>query len=415
MKILRAYKTELNLNNKQRTLCMKHAGAARFAYNWGLAQKIQAYQNGEKTPNAIDLHKKLNQLKKSELSWMYEVSKTTPQEALRNLDRAYDNFFRRVKAKNAGKYKGAVGVPKFKSKKTGIGNFQIWGSIHVFEKAIQLPRFGKIRLKESGYLPIDGAKILYATVSEKAGRWIVSLQCEVDVEEPTKNNSRGVCGVDLGIKTLATVSDGTQIENPKALKTSLDKIKRLQRTVSRRKKGSENRKKAVRKLAQAYARVENVRKNALHQATTWLAKNKSVVVLETLNVDGMKRNRKLAQAISDVGFYEFNRQLQYKGAWYGCEVVLADPFFPSSKTCSRCGHKKDELSLSERAFHCEKCGVELDRDLNAAINLEKLATTTASSAGSHACGEDVRPASLADLDETGTKQQISNVQICIGF
>ena len=393
MKILRAFKTELDLNDKQVTLCLKHAGAARFAYNWGLVQKKMAYEHGDKTPNAIVLHKRLNLLKKNELSWMYEVSKTTPQEALRNLDKAYDNFFRRAKQKKQGKLSGKAGFPKFKSKKKGIGSFQVWGAIHIFEKAIQLPRFGKIRLKESGYLPTEGAKVLYATVSEKAGRWFVAVQCEVEMPEPIFDRSKPVCGVDLGIKTLATVSDGSRFANPKALKSALKKTKRLHRIVSRRQKGGRNRKKAVQALATAYAQTSNIRNNTLHQVTTWLTKNKSAVVLENLNVAGMKKNRKLALAISDVGFGEFRRQMQYKGAWYGCQVILADRFFASSKICSHCGNKKDVMSLSERVFRCEKCGLEIDRDLNAAINLEHLIkyNTTASSAGSCACGEDVRP------------------------
>ena len=245
----------MDLNDKQVTLCLKHAGAARFAYNWGLVQKKMAYEHGEKIPNAIDLHKRLNLLKKSELAWMYEVSKTTPQEALRHLDKAYTNFFRRVKQKKQGNLSGKAGFPKFKSKKKGIGSFQVWGSIHIFEKAIQLPRFGKIRLKESGYLPTEGVKVLYATVSERAGRWFVAVQCEVEMPEPLVDSSKPVCGVDLGIKTLATVSDGTQFANPKALKSALKKVKRLHRIVSHRQKGGKNRKKAVQALATAYAQT----------------------------------------------------------------------------------------------------------------------------------------------------------------
>ena len=223
-------------------------------------------------------------------------------------------------------------------------------------------------------------------------------------------------GVDLGIKTMAVVSDGTMFENPKSLKRNLTKIKRLQRVVSRRKKGSQNRRKAVAQLAKAHAKVANIRKNSLHQATSLLAKNKSTVVLENLNVSGMMRNHRLAQAISDVGFAEFKRQMQYKGEWYGCEVLLADRFFPSSKTCSNCGTIKQVLDLGERAFYCEVCGYEIDRDLNAASNLENLYFSTASSAGSNACGEDVRPAiEQANLEEAGTKQQPTDAYVRVSF
>jgi len=401
MKILRAYKTELDLNNTQKTACARHAGAARWAYNWGLARKMEAYQNGEKVPTAIDLHRELNLLKQSELSWMYAVSKCAPQEALRNLDQAYAHFFRRVKEKKAGR-KVRVGYPKFKSKKNGLGGFRLTGAIHIFENALQLPRLGRLRLKECGYLPVEDVHILGVTVSERAGRWFVSVQIERDIPDP-KPTYTPVAGVDLGILALATVSDGTRIENPRAFKSRLRKIKRLQRVVSRRKKGSANREKAVRRLARAHLRVANVRKNALHQVTSRLARTKSAVVLENLNVSGMVKNHHLAQAIMDVGFYEFRRQMLYKGHWYGCQFILADPFYPSSKRCSQCGHIKVEMGLSERVYICDHCGWKVDRDLNAAINLEQLAT--GSSPERYACGESVSPGYQAVLVEAGTEQQ----------
>ena len=387
MKVLRAFKTELDLNNVQKTWCAQHAGAARFAYNWGLARKQAAYQAGEKTPTAIDLHKELNALKQGELAWMYEVSKCAPQEALRNLDKAFAHFFRRVKQKQAGKFKGNVGFPRFKSKKHGLGSFRLAGAIHIFARHIQLPRLGKLRLKESGYLPSARVKILSATVSERAGRWFVSVQVELDLPEPVPAD-KPIAGVDLGVRALATVSDGTLIPNPNALKGSWRKVKRLQRAVSRKVKGSANRRKAVRKLARAHLRVANIRQNALHQATTPLAKTKSVIGVEDLNVSGMLKNRKLARAISAVGLSEFRRQLEYKARWYGSRIVVADRFFPSSKRHVRCGYIYADLQLSEREWICPHCGERVERDLNAALNLEQCAQTTASSAGSHACGEE---------------------------
>lgn len=369
MKILRAYKTELDLNNKQKTACIRHADAARFAYNWGLARKQAAFANGERTPTAIDLHRELNALKKTDFAWMYEVSKCAPQEALRDLDKAFANFFRRVKAKKTGRNIKA-GYPRFKSRKYGQGNFRLTGVIHVFEKAIQLPRLGMLRLKEHGYFPVSDVHILSATVSEKAGGWFVSLQVEMEIPNPVMEG-KPVAGVDLGITRMAQVSDGIFFENPHALKQALTKLRRLQRVVSRRQKRSANRQKAVRQLAKAHLRVSNVRKDALHKATTWLTKTKSAIVLENLNVSGMIKNHHLAQAIADAGMYEFRRQTQYKGQWYGCEVFLADRFFASTKRCSRCGSEK-ELSLAERVYRCEVCGLAMDRDLNAAINLEQL-------------------------------------------
>jgi Transposase and inactivated derivatives len=252
MKILRAYKTELDLNNAQKSACARHAGAARWAYNWGLARKMEAYQNGEKVPTAIDLHRELNVLKKGELSWMYAVSKCAPQEALRNLDQAYAHFFRRVKEKKAGR-KIQAGFPKFKSKKNGLGSFRLTGAIHIFDNAIQLPRLGRLRLKERGYLPVEGVHLLNASVKERAGRWFVSVQVEMENPEPDPVE-KPVVGVDLGILRQATVSDGTGFENPRALKSELRKLKRLQRVVSRRQKGSTNREKARMKLAKAHLR-----------------------------------------------------------------------------------------------------------------------------------------------------------------
>jgi putative transposase len=295
MIVLRAFKTELDLNNVQKTACARHAGTARFAYNWGLSRKIEAYQTGAKTPTAIDLHRELNALKKTEFAWMYEVSKCAPQEALRNLDQAFVHFFRRVKAKQAGK-QVKVGFPKFKSKKNGLGSFRLTGAIHIFEDAIQLPRLGRLRLKERGYLPESGVHILSVTVNERVGRWFISVQAEVDIPDP-EATQKPVVGIDLGIARLGTMSDGTQIEDPRALKNALHKIRRVQRTVSRRQKGSANRRKAVARLAKAHLRVANIRKDTLHQATSLLAKSKSAVMLEDLNVSGMLRNHHLAQAI----------------------------------------------------------------------------------------------------------------------
>lgn len=225
MKVIRGYKTELDLNNVQRTACLKHAGCARFAYNWGLARKQAAYKAGEKVPSALDLHKELNALKQSDYPWMYEVSKCAPQEALRDLDTAYKHFFRKLKLKKQGKYRGKLGFPTFKKKSKAIGSFRLTGSINVFADAVQLPRLGRIRLHEHGCIPTD-ARILSATVSEQAGRWYVSVQVEEEQDKPVPAATTAI-GVDLGIKTLATCSDGTTFENPRALKHALKKLKRL--------------------------------------------------------------------------------------------------------------------------------------------------------------------------------------------
>lgn len=392
MKITRGYKTELDLNDRQRAVCVKHAGAARFAYNWGLKRKIDAYAAGEKSPSAIDLHRELNALKKGELAWLYEVSKCAPQEALRDLDKAYQHFFRRVKQ---GKEPGEKpGFPQFKSRKRGLGSFRLTGAIHVTETHVRLPRLGWLSLKEHGYIPTEGMHILSATVSEAAGHWFVSVQCTEEIAETAASGEP--VGVDLGIKTLAVVSDGREFANPKALRKAQKQLARRQRELARRQPGGRNRAKTRAKIARLHYRIANIRRDALHQATAAItARNKPesqrpcAIVLEDLNVNGMVKNHRLAQAIADVGMGEFRRQVEYKAQWLGERVVIADRFFPSSRRCSVCGAINAELTLNERVWTCD-CGVVHDRDLNAARNLAQLATTV-SSTGSYACGEDVSP------------------------
>jgi putative transposase len=410
MRIQRAYKTELALNNEQITACRKHAGAARWAYNWGLACKQEAYRATGTSPSAIDLHRELNALKQAAIPWMYEVSKCAPQEALRNLDHAFAHFFRRAALKKAGKLRGKLGYPRRKSKKRGLGSFRLTGAIVVFPNAIQLPRLGRLRLKERDYLPTSGARILSATVSERAEHWYVSIQIEQEHVVPA--NRSPVAGVDLGIKRLATLSDGTEAPNPRYLRSCLKKLKRLQRTVSRRRKGSRNRKKAVCKLAWLHRRVANQRADTLHQLTSRLAKTKSVVVIEDLNVSGMLKNHHLAQAIGDVGFAEFRRQLSYKAAWYDCQVLVASRWEPTSKTCSRCGWVDDDLALADRMFRCEQCSLVVDRDLNAAINLAKLAGSSLDS--QNACGEDSSGQRLAVLVKLSPMKQEPNTFYPLG-
>jgi putative transposase len=379
----RAYKTELDLNNQQVTACKRHAGAARWAYNWGLRVKQERYRATKKSPSAFDLHRELTVLKKTEVPWMYQVSKCAPQEALRNLDAAFNHFFRRCALKKQGKWKGKLGYPQFKSKKKGLGSFRLRGTIVVSDKAIVLPRLGRLLLKEREYLPAgDKVTILSATVSEQAGHWYVSLQ--VEEKQTVPQNTGPVVGIDLGIRNLATLSNGEVIPNPRHLKRRLKKLKRQQRVVSRRQKGGKNRKKAVHELANLHRKIKNQRRNTLHQVTTRLAKTKSVLVIEDLHVASMLKNHRLSQAIGDVGFGEFKRYLLYKANWHGARVLLADRWEPSSKRCSSCGWINEELTLSDRVYHCPQCSLMLDRDLNAAINLEKLAGSLSDSL--NACG-----------------------------
>jgi putative transposase len=371
LEIFRAYKVELDVNNKQRSLLVQCAGTARWAFNWGLAARKEEYKTTGKSSNVFEQQRQLNALKATEYPWLYNYSKCIPQEALRDLDKAYQNFFRRVK--NGSK---RPGFPKFKSRKNGIGSFRLTGAIHVTETRIKLPRIGWLRLKEHNYIPTGGIHILSATISETAGRWFVSIQCKQEIET-TRATGESV-GVDLGIKELAVVSNGKRFENPRPLRRAQTKLRQLQRELSRRRKGSKNREKTREKVAKIYQRIVNIRQDALHKATaTIVSKTKpdserpSVIVLEDLNVSGMLANHRLAQAIGDVGFAEFRRQLEYKSIWHGSELLLADRFFPSSRLCQHCGCVNSELKLSDREWICN-CGAVHDRDLNAAINLKSL-------------------------------------------
>jgi putative transposase len=384
--VTRAYKTELDLIERQVTTCKRHAGAARYADNWGWARKQEAYAATGTSPSGMDLHRELNALKKTELAWLYRVSKCAPQEALRNLDTAFAHYFRRCNLKQDGKLAGSkVGSPQPKTKRRGLSSFRLTGAIVVFADAIQLPRLGRLRLKERGYLPVSATAsitVLLATVSEQAGRWYVSVQ--VEQERTVLAHTGPAVGVDLGVKALATLSDGTVIPNPKPLKRRLKKLNRLHRAVSRKQKGSKNRKKAARKLAKQYRRVANQRPNTLHQVTTWLAKTKAVIVIEDLYVTGMLKNHHLAPAIADVGFGAFRRLLTYKAAWYGSQVVEVNRWELSSRTCSSRGWVDDDLQLSDRTFVRRNpvrpdCGLVLDRDLNAAINVARFAHLAGSS------------------------------------
>ena len=400
MLINKAYRYELDPNNIQRSSLAQHAGVARFAYNWGLDQRIKQYksnQGDDRFTDASKQHKLLNSMKKTEFPWMYETSKCAPQEALRDLHRAYQNFYRGLKS---GK---KVGFPRFK--KRGVrDSFRLTGTIRFHERAIQLPRIGKVLIKEKRKCYYNG-RILSVTVRRRATRWYVSVTVEEELPIPHSVQGEPV-GVDLGVKTLATLSDGTTFANPRALGRQLRKLRQLSKSLSRKKKGSNNHEKAKLRLAKMYLKVFNVRQDTLHKVTTYLAKSHSKVVIEDLLVSGMLKNRRLARAIADVGFYEFRRQLEYKCQWYGSETVVVSRTFPSSKMCSQCGHRKKELSLSERVYKCEQCGLEIDRDLNAALNLVAVSLPETE----NACGEEVRLlADSLNLQRAASMKQEPNI------
>ncbi|KDR57803.1 MULTISPECIES: RNA-guided endonuclease InsQ/TnpB family protein [Oscillatoriales] len=359
--MLLGFQTEIKLNNQQRNALAKHCGVARHAWNWGLALTKNILDHNKanpqdkiKFPTAVDLHKWLVAIVKPECSWYYEVSKCAPQYALRHLAEAWKQAFKKGKK-----------PPKFK-KKGRADSFTVDGSLAVDHFRVKVPVIGWLKTYER--LPIQYQPKSF-TFSRTADRWFVSWKIEV---EPTHTPKLvGVVGVDLGVKTLATLSTGQVFEGTKSYRKYENKLSRLQRLNRHKVRGSNNWKKAQIKIARLHRQIANIRRDRLHKLTTYLAKNHGKIGIEDLNVSGMLANRNLAKAIADMGFYEFHRQLEYKCELYGSELVVVDRWFPSSKTCSNCHTKKETLFLSERVFKCDHCGLEIDRDLNASINLEK--------------------------------------------
>lgn len=368
--MLKGFKTQLKPNNQQVTKFAQHCGVARYAYNWGLdvifkaiEARNQAKEKGEtlpKFPTSIDLHKKLNAEVKTQYPWFYDSSKCAPQQALRDLENAWK---RKLKVKGSG-------TPKRK-KKFVRDSFYLEGSIQIKDGFIKLPKIGFVRLHES----VTNQTIKNVRISRKADKWFVSFKVEVNIEPTVK--CFGKVGVDLGIKTLATLSDGTVFPALKPYRSNKAKLTKLQRKASKQVKGSKNRAKTQQKIAKLHAKIANIRNDATHKLTSHLTKNHSEIVIEDLNVRGMMKNHKLASAIADSGFYEFRRQLEYKAEWYGSKVTVIDKWYPSSQLCSGCGARQS-MPLQVRQYNCPNCGISLDRDLNAALNIRDYSKNSVS-------------------------------------
>ncbi|HVC22989.1 MAG TPA: IS607 family element RNA-guided endonuclease TnpB [Candidatus Dormibacteraeota bacterium] len=415
-KVQQALRFALDPNAGQRRELARHAGTARYAYNWGLRRVMDglaARRAGDTTvsvPSAMTLHREWNAWKQSPegIPWWTEVSKCAPQEAFRNLEWGLRAYWAGRDGKRPGPQ---VRFPGFKKKSRSRDSFRLTGALHLHAGAATLPRIGAVRLCEdatrwASLVTVGSVRITSATVSREADRWFVALAVEAERAIPSGNGHTDTMGVDLGVVALATLSNGTVIPGPKALRRGLRKLRQLSRAHSRKRRGSRNRAKAARRLTRHHAKVGSLRRDHLHKLTTTLAKNHGRIVVEDLNVQGMLRNRKLARSLADAGFGEFRRQLAYKCRWYGSELVVADRWFASSKTCSRCGTVKPELLLRERTFRCESCGLAIDRDLNAAINLAGSvhpAVTASAVETRTACGADQksRPR-LAGGKEAGT-------------
>lgn len=374
--MLIAHRIALDLNNVQATYMARAAGTARFAYNWALAEWQSQYEawkldSSQPKPTQAALRRQLNSIKRERFPWMLEVTKNAPQMAIIQLGQAFQNFF-------AGRSK----YPQFRKKGVHDRFTLTNDQFNIDGCRMRIPNLGWVRMRES--LRFAG-KIMSATVSRVADRWFVSIT--VDAEDDShlpKAENQGAVGVDLGVSALATLSTGETITGAKSHKALLARLQRLSRSLSRKQKGSEKRKKAKGKLAKLHARIAAIRSDALHQLTTSLTRRFHIIGIEDLNVRGMVKNRHLARAIADMGFFELRRQLEYKAAMRGGQVVVADRFYPSSKTCSSCGHKLEELSLSVRQWTCPGCATCHDRDVNAAINLKNMAVSSTVSA----CGEE---------------------------
>lgn len=386
--MLKSFKVMLVPNNHQQTRLFQFAGTARFAYNWALRKEIDAYEAGEKFISNFDLRKEFTELRNSaEYPWLITISNNVTKQAIKDCVDAYQRFFN-----------GQSFRPRFKSKHRGDFSFyQDMGKIQITATHVKLEaiatsrrknkqRLNWIRLAEVERIPL-GVKYFQPRITFDGLNWWLSVAVEVTEPKSAENCGEPI-GIDLGIKTLATCSEGTvypNINRTSTVRRLKKKQRKLQRSISRKyemnnTKGESYSKtrniiKSERKLLRIHHRLANIRQNYRHQITSSIIGRKpNPIVLENLNVRGMLKNRHLAKAVQEQGFYEFRRQIEYKAAWTGLRVVIADRYYPSSKTCIVCGHVKKNLRLSERIYHCENCGNEIDRDLQAAINLKRYAS-----------------------------------------
>lgn len=392
----KAFKYRLHPNQEQEVLLSKHFGHCRFLWNLALETKTNAYLSAKVNYSRFDLQKQLVDLKK-ECEWLKEVNSQSLQSVLQNLDLAYKQFF-----------KGA-GFPKFKSKHTKQ-SFHIPQNVKVEDNRLVIPKFKKKGIKIKLHRSLEGA-IKSATISRTpTGKYFVSILCDTGAEclpKPAISEDSTI-GVDLGIKDFAVISNGDVIANPKFLRNNIVRLKVLQRRASKKQKGGNNRKKANRRVALLHEKIKNQRQDLLHKVSSRLVSENQTICLENLSVRNMMKNHCLAQAISDVSWFEFNRMIEYKSEWYGVNILRIGRFAPSSKTCE-CGSINRELKLSDRVWKCKSCGQVNERDFLAARNIKKFALYKEKS------GQElpVEPVEMSTLVEP-MKQEADPISFAVG-
>jgi putative transposase len=376
----KAFKFRLEPTPDQTVLLSKHFGCARFVYNYFLKEKQDHYLLNKKTLNYNNCCNSMTSLKKQEeYSWLSEVNSQCLQAALKNLETAYGKFFKKQ-----------TKFPKFKSRKNNTNSFHCPQNVNIKNNKLFICKFRE-GIEFIKHREIKG-EIRSATLSRTpTGKHYVSILCELPLEKPLKKTGKSI-GVDLGLKDFAITSDGKRFKNEKFLKRYLKELKDQQKHFNRKQKESKRKERQRLKLARLYEKITNSRSNMHHQISSFLVKNYDLIALESLNVKGMMANHKLAQAIADVAWSGFVSKLEYKAKWYGKEVIRIETFFPSSKTCSCCGHQKSDLKLNDREWTCSSCNTIHDRDVNAAKNiLQRGITIQSSGTDDYRHGAKIRP------------------------
>jgi len=368
--MLKAIKIRLYPNKTQENSLNSLLGSYRFVYNQCLAFKKSRYENEKLNTNLSDLGHYLHQDLRTEYTWLTEHNTKVLKQSIINLEQAYRNFFKQGKGFPKFKSKHDEQKARFPQEAVASKTFDEELSKLNLTKTIRELKF-ECSDRDKNYLYKNKERIKSVTITKKkCGHFYATILIDGDLLRNITPATDKTVGVDLGIKSLLTLSDGTSIENPKWIRSNEKQLKKLQKQLSKKQKGSNNRHKAKIKLAKKHEQIKNQKQDFLHNITTKIISENQVIILEDLNVSGMMKNHKLAKAIQELGLHEMRRQLEYKSQWYGRELVFVDRFFPSSKTCSCCGCKNNNLKLSDREFICEECGLIIDRDENAAINIE---------------------------------------------